>query len=424
MHRLSSPVQHYPWGSTTQLPELLGVEPDGRPVAELWMGAHPSAPSTTRDGRPLPQVIAAEGERLLGPAVHQEFGSVLPYLFKVLAVARPLSLQVHPDPRQAREGFLREERAGVPLGSPERSFKDAHHKPEMVIALTRFDALSGFRRPGRVRELLTGLDVPLAVRLRELLSGPDEATALRHAFEHLLTPAEGLAEQVAAVVDACARRLADGSSSPRADATVVDLGDWYPGDPGAVASLFLNRVTLAPGEAMYVPAGSVHAYLHGCALEIMACSDNVLRAGLTSKHIDAVTLLACTDYHGGPPSRPRPVEVSAGTSVYRAVAPEFGVVLTTLDALAGSTAPGASVIPVGGPRIVLCLDGEVELRTSRERLRTARGDVVLVGDDEGELQACGTGTVATAFVPVAASTPASGSELVSVGATPVNTSVR
>lgn len=403
MFRLDSPVQHYAWGSTTYLPELLGVEPDGRPFAELWMGAHPAAPSTVVGGQDetdprgpsLPELLAAAPEETLGHRVLDEFGTRLPYLFKVLAVERPLSLQVHPDLERARAGFAREEAAGIAPDAVERSFKDAQHKPELTVALSRFDALSGFRRPARVIELLTGLEGSLAARLRAMLEADPSDAGLRSAFESLLAPAP--ADEVVELAAACDRRLAAGSDCPRADGTVVALAQWYPGDPGAVASLFLNRVTLEPGEAMFIPPGSVHAYLAGSALEIMACSDNVLRAGLTGKHIDVGALLECTVYSPGPTIRPRAEPVGRATVVYRAPAAEFALGLTTVR-----RSDDGVPLPGDGPRIVLCLEGEVDLVTGADVLTLGSGQIALVTAADGVAQVRGAGAVATAFAPVGA----------------------
>ncbi len=406
MLRLDSAVQHYAWGSATHLPELLGVEADGRPFAELWMGAHPAAPSAVRGsepGRSVLDLVSDQPAVVLGQEVLETFGPRLPYLFKVLSVGRPLSLQVHPHVDQARAGFAREEAAGVPVDAPHRCFRDAAHKPELTVALSRFEALCGFREPAQVRELLAGLDGALVSRLRGLLGPAPAADDLRAAFEHLLAPTPD--HEVAEAVEACRRLLetsaparggspTDESWRVRAYQTVATLAQWYPGDPGVVASLFLNRITLEPGEAIFVPAGAVHAYLEGQALEIMASSDNVLRAGLTSKHIDVAALLECTDYLPGPPAY-RPAERVDGTTVhYLAPVEEFALALTTVVGK-----DGLVPLPDAGPRILLCLEGELELVGAAEPLELSRGDVVLVGDADGAVQVRGTGVVATAFVP-------------------------
>ena len=406
---LRSAIQRYDWGSTTHLPELLGVEPDGGPYAELWMGAHQAAPCVvlggTSPGEPLSDLLSRDPGRVLGADVVARFGPRLPYLFKVLAIARPVSLQVHPDSAQAAAGWAREEAAGLPLTSPERLFRDPEHKPEMVVALTRFEALAGFRHPERILELLDGLTGALAARLRREiergLADGDPERALREAFAQLLRPAP--AQEVTELVGAVGRRAAAGTSSPRADATVALWARWYPGDPGAVAGLFLNRVTLEPGESMFVPAGSPHTYLEGSALEAMACSDNVLRAGLTAKHVDRGALLAYTRYEAGS-AQLTPAEPSDATGVhqvYRAPAREFGVIVSNL------TGPAVAPLPADqGPRIALCLGGELRLTAAgadaqggSAEVRMTQGDVVLVTADDGAVSVSGQGRLATVFVP-------------------------
>lgn len=226
------------------------------------------------------------GAAHLGEQVVARFGAQLPYLLKLIAPAAPLSLQVHPNLDQARAGFEREEKAGISRDANERLYPDPNHKPELLYALTEFRALSGFRTPRRALELVSGLHVPLANRLARILEAQPTAAGVREAITLLLSPGEVAAQDVAAVVDACSDRMGSRGASIRIDRTVVRLGQAYPGDPGAVVALLLNPVLLQPGEAMFVPAGSPHAYLSGLGVEVMANSDNVLRAGLTPKHID------------------------------------------------------------------------------------------------------------------------------------------
>ena len=184
---LRNPVQHYDWGSTTAIPQLLGVAPDGRPQAELWLGAHPSAPSLADVGgppsarwRPLDRLVADEPRGLLGEEVVARFGPRLPFLLKVLAAARPLSLQTHPTLEQARAGYAREEAAGVPRAAPQRSYKDRNHKPELLVALTPFDVLAGFRAPAASVDLFDGLVAAGAGRLRPWVQRLAAPRARRH----------------------------------------------------------------------------------------------------------------------------------------------------------------------------------------------------------------------------------------------------
>jgi mannose-6-phosphate isomerase len=400
MYRLLNTTQRYAWGSLTAIPEFLGVPSDGAPVAELWMGTHPTAPSVVVDpatGREesLRALIDTDPVGVIGPRVQALFGARLPFLLKVLAAAQPLSLQVHPNREQARRGFAREEAAGIGRDAAERSFRDDEHKPEMILALTRFEALSGFRDVARVLELLAGLPGGLAERLRGSLATEPEELAIRAAFELLvsLTPAERSA-LVPELVAACQHRIAMGSPFPRADEAVVGLATWYPGDPGAVASLLLNRVTLEPGEAMFVPAGALHTYLEGLGIEVMAASDNVLRAGLTTKHIDRVELLACTEFTPSPPARTAAEAVDAVVAVYRAPVDEFALALARLR----RGAPGAA-LPGNGPRVLLCIDGAVDAASGAGRLSLARGESVFIRADDGAVRLTGAGTVLQAFVP-------------------------
>lgn len=395
--RLDNPLQHYEWGSPTAIPRLVGRPADGQPVAEMWLGAHPAGSSTvmagSHAGTPLSELVEACPEQVLGSRVRHRFGARLPYLLKVLAADRPLSLQVHPTAARAREGFRREEAAGVPRASAERSYRDAQHKPEMLVALTRFQALCGVRPVAAAVDLLAAVDCAVTTPLRERLEagGPHVVPAV---FRAVLTDdAYRSAGAVQMLADRCRALVAAGSPHAAAAGMVVRLARTFPADPGVVASLLLNDVSLAPAEALFVPPGTLHCYLQGVGLEVMASSDNVLRAGLTSKHVDVAEVLANTSWLPGPPVRP--VARSAGDGVWRYDTPaeEFGLVR------AAATSAVPIELPGDGPRIVLCLQGDVELTSGAGAARLARGESVLVPDDDGALSLRGTGQVAVAFVP-------------------------
>jgi mannose-6-phosphate isomerase len=400
VYRLTNAIQNYAWGSPAAIPELLGTEATGEPVAEAWFGAHSSAPShCVRDdgstGAPMPDVIAADPGSVLGEDVEARFGATLPYLLKVIAAETPLSLQVHPHVARAREGFAEEEAAGVPLDAPHRNFRDRNHKPELVYALTRFEAMCGFRAPRRAAELLEGLDTPLAKGLRELLAEQPTAAGIEAAFTRLLRPeTRPTAEEVGEIAVACAARLEAGSPSPRADRTVVQLQAAYPGDPGVVTSLLLNPVTLQPGEALFVPAGGVHAYLRGLGIEIMASSDNVLRAGLTPKHVDVDELLRNVDYVAAPPIRIAPEKFHGATRSFYAPVDDFELSVTAVDDDQDHPLPGR------GPRVLLCLEGRMTV-TSRfdGALTLSRGQAAFVPASDGALRVSGGGTLVQADVP-------------------------
>lgn len=399
MERVIGVPKGYAWGSPSAIHQLVGSEPDGNPMAELWFGAHASGPATFPSGTgDLRSVIATDPQGTLGTDIIARFGAQLPYLLKLIAPARPLSLQVHPSLERARERFAAEEAAGIPIGAPHRNYRDPNHKPELVFALSTFEALCGFRAPRRAAELLADLDAPLARALhRTLLANPSPA-GMRAAFTALLhEAARPSGAEVAEVVEACATRLTSGSPSPRADGTVVLLASEYPEDPGVVASLLLNPVTLQPGESLFVPAGGVHAYLSGLGVEVMAASDNVLRAGLTAKHIDVPEMLDCVDYVAAPPSRVAPETFHGATRVYYAPVDDFELSITTLED--GDRRDGCRPLPGRGPRILLCLAGELDVTSANEALRLVRGQAAFVRADDGPLTLGGVGTLVQADVP-------------------------
>jgi len=397
IHLLDNSVRRYDWGSVDHIQGLLGLPADGRPAAELWLGAHPGAPSRTGPGTSLVDLISAAPHEVLGRRTADRFGPRLPYLLKVLAARRALSLQVHPRPHDARAGFRRDDQAGVEVGSPLRSFHDEHHKPEMIVALTRFEGLAGFRSPRTVLELLDGLEGRLVTSMRGALRGTRSGPGLRAALEGLLAARDepGCADDVSVTVASVRERLASVSPDLRADTTVLQLAEEHPGDPGAIASLLLNRVSLEPGEAIYIPAGEVHAYLSGVGVEIMAASDNVLRAGLTTKHVDSDALLACAAFAPRPPDRPETL-VSGSQSLvrtYRAPIEEFALLTADLH-------PSEPVtLPHDGPRIVLALDGSARLLTGSGEATLRRGESCLVPDAAGPLTADGEAHLVCAWVP-------------------------
>jgi len=351
--RLDCRAQHYAWGSTTAIPELLGFPADGRPWAELWIGAHPAAPSRLPDGTPLDAAIAGDPLGWLGEAVVQRFGPRLPYLLKVLAAAEPLSLQAHPSEAQAKAGFERENAAGLALDAPTRVYKDPHHKPELLCALTSFDALCGFRPVAGTIELIGSLRRARGLQpFGALLQGQrDPADALRDIVGTLLTMPAGdqrhLVEETAA---ACAAH--DGAFALETS-WMVRLAERYPGDIGSVVALFLNLVRLAPGQAIGLTSGNLHAYLSGTGIELMANSDNVLRGGLTPKHVDVPELLRILDCT--PLVEPvLAAEVVPHGARYAIAADEFRLDRLTLAAR-------DAAVELRGPAIVLTTDGDAQV---------------------------------------------------------------
>lgn len=369
VQRLSSQVQPYAWGSRTALPALLGLPDTGGPQAELWLGAHPLAPSRTEAGQPLDAFLAEAPSQRLGASAVARFGPRLPFLLKVLAAAEPLSLQAHPSLAQAQAGFAREEALGVPLTAPHRNYKDANHKPELLCALTPFTALCGFRRREDTLRLFEGLGLETS-RLR--------AQGLGAWFSWVLT------ERPAREVEQAARGAQAGVDGFDAEcALALRLAQAYPGDVGLLGALALNLVTLAPGDALYLDAGNLHAYVEGVGVELMANSDNVLRGGLTPKHVDAAELLSVLDFRDGPVEVLRPS--GSPEAVYETPAADFR--LSRLE-LHGEHAP-----PRRGPEVLLVTEGHLVARAGAEERRLSRGEALFVGADEGRLALSGEATV-------------------------------
>jgi mannose-6-phosphate isomerase len=401
--RLTNPVRHYAWGSTHALPDLIGTRPDGRPHAEIWVGAHPDDPSTgTADGRsrPLDRVVAEDAHDLLGAAVRQRFGDRLPYLVKLLAADRPLSLQVHPDAERARRRHDDEVATRVP--AEQRRYPDPWHKPEMLVALRPTVALAGLRDPGDAATRLAALGPGPAAVLHDVLAvltapGP-AAPRLRAALGHVLA----LGTPEVALVQAALGEAVPPGVDPVRDGDPVRvarrLAQHFPGDPGVVASFLLHPVVLGAGEALCVPPGVLHCYVTGVGLEVMAASDDVLRAGLTPKVVDAAEVLAALDAEPAPPAVLRPDPRVAGAlrvRAYRSAAREFALLLVDVDATEPACVPGA---PVGGPRTLVCLDGVVQVATRAGRCGLGAGESVLVPDVEGPVRLSGRGTVAVVGV--------------------------
>ncbi|MEW1718730.1 mannose-6-phosphate isomerase, class I [Streptomyces sp. NPDC093109] len=389
MDRLSNTVRPYAWGSTTAIPELLGETPTGEPQAEMWLGAHPGAPSRLDRGtgageQTLSGLIDADPAAELGAAAVEKFGPRLPFLLKILAAGSPLSLQVHPDLAQAGAGYADEESRGVPIDAPHRNYKDANHKPELICALTPFDGLCGFRAPEAAAELLAGLAVDSLKPYVDLLRAHPEEAALREVLTAVLTADP--AEMTATVTEtaAAAERLG-GDYAPYAS-----IARHYPGDPGVIAAMLLNYVRLQPGEALFLGAGVPHAYLNGLGVEIMANSDNVLRCGLTPKHVDVPELLRIVRFEATDPGVLRPEVSASGEELYDTPIDEFRL---SRYALAQGGAPRD--LTAAAPQILLCTAGAPR---ANGLALTPGGSVFVPAGEKAELS--GTGTVFRATVVV------------------------
>ena len=373
---IANDPRDYAWGSTTLLADLEGREPSGRPEAEVWFGDHPGSPARVADGRTLDAWLAAEGRAAGAP-------ERLPYLLKLLAAASALSIQAHPTVAQAQEGFAREDAAGVPVDAAHRTYRDLNHKPELIVAVSdEFVALAGLRDVGDTRRLLAVLG-DAAAPLSAALAASDPETALRRALVWALSGAtpDDLLAFLAAV------------HSARSDEFAAELDNAHrliaehPGDPGVVVALLMNLVTLRRGEGLFVDAGVLHAYVRGLGVEIMAASDNVLRGGLTPKHIDVDELLSIVDTTPGPARvvRPRP----DGEGIGRYDVPVADFALTTVE-VRGS----AVEVPLSGTALVVATEGDVTVAGGGgDAVPLRPGRAVLVAPDESAVVLHGTGRV-------------------------------
>lgn len=395
---LESPVQDYAWGSRTFIADLLGRRsPAPGPQAELWMGAHPRAPSQVLcpGGRvPLPELIRRSPEDILGRGVARRFSNELPFLLKVLAAAAPLSIQAHPDRQQAREGFAREERDGVPLDAPHRNYRDRNHKPELLCALTPFTVLKGFRRP---QEILSLFDLAGAVDAlggaQALRQGP-EPGAMRDFFRAFMGMASRPRERLLTRVLSSAPPQV---SADPAFSWVLKLHAAWPGDIGVLSPLLLNLVALDPGEAVHVAAGEPHAYLEGAGVELMANSDNVLRGGLTSKHTDLPELLKVLSFAYRGVDVLRPIGPETGERLYPRVSAEFRLSVLSPPADQCAMSPVSRSV-----EILICVEGAARIIDPGlgEELSLTRGTAVLVPAAVPQYGIQGQARIYKAFVPL------------------------
>jgi mannose-6-phosphate isomerase len=389
---LRGAVRTYAWGSHTAIAEFTGrPSPTAHPEAELWLGAHPGDPAlleTDHGEQSLLDAIKADPEGQLGLATRERFGDALPFLAKVLAADEPLSLQAHPSAQQAREGFAREDKLGIPVSAPTRNYRDRSHKPELIVALDPFEALAGFRPVDRSIAFLHALAVPELDPFVGLLSGQADADGLRALFTTWITaPQSALDALVPAALDGAVNYLRSGATEFAAEAkSALELGERYPSDAGVLAAMLLNRISLAPGEGIYLPAGNLHTYLHGVGFEVMANSDNVLRGGLTPKHVDVPELLRVLDFTPTDELVIRPEVTADGFELaYDTPAPEFAVSVLSLEGeLLGHEvdAPARH----DGPQVLLCTEGSAQVHAKESVLTLERGAAAWVAADDGPIR--------------------------------------
>ncbi|ELY4573117.1 mannose-6-phosphate isomerase [Cronobacter turicensis] len=388
MQKLINSVQNYAWGSKTALTELYGVaNPEGLPMAELWMGAHPKSSSKIQDAqgqtRALREVIDADKTALLGAPVAERFGE-LPFLFKVLCADQPLSIQVHPNKQASEEGFARENAAGIPLDAAERNYKDPNHKPELVFALTPFLAMNAFREFSEIVSLLQ----PVAgahTAIAHFLAEPN-ADRLRELFAGLLNMQGEEKSRALAVLKAT---VASQQGEPWD--TIRFIAQFYPDDSGLFSPLLLNVVKLNPGEAMFLFAETPHAYLQGVALEVMANSDNVLRAGLTPKYIDIPELVANVKFVAKPAAQLLTQPEKDGAALEFPIPVEdFAFSLHDLQSQPQRLAQESAAI-------LFCVEGEAVLSKGDERLTLNPGESAFVAANESPVNVSGVGRLARVY---------------------------
>jgi mannose-6-phosphate isomerase len=410
IYPLDNTIQKYPWGDKALMPGFMGrSNPDKDPWAELWMGAHPKAPSIALcpDGSRLglDRLVESDPMGMLGRNAVQCFAGKLPFLFKVLSAGMPLSIQAHPSKLKAQRGFAKEQEAGIPLDAPERNYRDANHKPETVVALTRFSGICGFRP---IDEIISNIKLASGARWHNY-AGRLAADPGRLELSVLFYNMVSLKEQNKATVLNAARlrgerivqEEAPGSAIAATFGWILKLMDEYPGDIGALAPLLLNLFTLEPGQALFLAAGEPHAYLGGLAAEIMANSDNVLRGGLTSKHIDIPELISVLNFDSHPIDILKATPGPDGFSSYPVRCDDFMI---------SRVRPKGRLVVEDRPErpeILLCTDGQMEIglppgkkEQPRQAVVLKKGESLFVPASETNYRIEGSGELFRATVPI------------------------
>ncbi len=370
--RLKNKIQEYDWGSKVAIPSLLGLPSSNTPMAELWMGAHPKAPSEVEiNGKwiRLDELISKYPRDILGEDVANKFSNELPFLFKIIAAERPLSIQAHPNKEQAIEGFEREERLGIPIDAPNRNYKDRNHKPEILCAITEFEALKGFRR---IEEIIHFMEKAVPNSLKEeirVLKEDRNKEGLRLFYSSIMKMEKRQKEDTLSELLENARKNRDDPVF----SLVMRLNDFFPYDIGIISPLILNRCILRPEEAIFIPAGELHAYIKGVGVELMANSDNVLRGGLTHKHVDVDELLRILrfDYYGNAEII-RPV-YRDNEAVYPTPAEEF--LLSNIRLKKNKEFVSSEKRSI---EILIVLEGDAIIKDEKEIMEIKKGDSILI----------------------------------------------
>jgi mannose-6-phosphate isomerase len=403
LYPLENTVKHYEWGSPRWIPQLLGRQnPGGEPWAELWMGVHPGAPSMLKGWageKSLAQLIAANPPRYVGREGAANFGG-LPFLFKLLAAARPLSIQAHPSKEQALRGWLRENEAGLPLDAPERNYKDQNHKPEILCALSPFTALCGFRSPAEIKLLLSAYFASAPRSLQNGLAplwdslantGGTSRSPLRDFLGSLFAIPQESRKELCAY--AATQTRSPGNFDPDIWPLVRRLAELYPGDPGILAPLYLNLIHLESGQAIYLPEGILHAYVDGFGVELMANSDNVLRCGLSSKHQDLDELMKVLYFHPFAPDLLKVPPEAEPNDFYTYPSPCAEFSLSLIRSLQGS-------FPLQGPAIIIVTSGRLRVSGAASSWELGPGESAFIPPQAKGPAFSGTYTVYAASIPV------------------------
>ena len=399
---------NYAWGHHRYIPDFLGIpNSEDRPFAELWMGAHPKAPSeiiidkgeSSSTVESLADFISSSPRDVLGPKVYNRFGA-LPFLFKLLAAGDSLSIQAHPSKKMAEEGFRREDDAGIPRDAADRNYRDDNHKPEIIMAISTFSAMIGFREPELILKTfepflqIAAMETLLSDMKQQVDEG-DLSSALRSFFEGFLLLDDSSKKQVLITARTAAREN-NRNWDDLQKKWVKRLLLSFPGDLGALAPLFLHIVELQPGEALFQPPGALHAYLEGFGMELMANSDNVLRGGLTKKHIDIPELMKVLHFKASEPQVIKPgLPDSTGIRNYPTPAEEFLLGVADLN-----QSKEINLEQGNGPLIVMATEGEISLDNGSDKLILSRGCSAFIPWNADNVSIDGPGKAAFARVGI------------------------
>lgn len=428
VYKMRNAIQKYAWGSKVAIPNVMGRTPDDEPEAEVWMGSHPKAPSSLEGvtenlleliGKDPDTLIGHRSKRLLPPGSKTP---QLPFLFKILAAERGLSIQAHPTREHAGPAFEKEEARGIDLLAPNRNYRDRNHKPELIYAITDFYGMAGFRDYDMVALEMNDLlhqadekgfgtgDTPAIHKFlhacRNLVASPEEES-FRLWFSSMMELLSPDASRERPLFSSILRGYAVEKKSAQTDTSgrmeredrywwTIELLRQFPDDPGALAPLYLNLFHLVPGEALFQGAGLLHAYLHGTGVEIMANSDNVLRAGCTVKHVDPEELQKVVTFTPGSPGK---AVVRRRGSLERFVTPAEEFELLRLPTRKDGGTSTTQFHLEDTPAIVLALNGDASVSTADGSITLKRGESAFVTAAAGTFATEGTAELFIASLP-------------------------